>query len=149
MLSSLVLKSFCPLIKDLKSLEQTGVFVKTLNNYVKGSVFCVSADNLGAHALAGFQESFNVNHFCRFCLTNRGEIATTAISDFQLRSREQHNTFLLQVHHENVPHENGVKRECVLSRAVNVNALIYAINAAAINAINYLNATYCLHLDRT
>ena len=86
-----------PLIKDLKSLEQTGVFEQTLNNYVKGSVFCVSADNLGAHTLAGFQESFNVNNFCRFCLTNQGEIATTAICDFQLRSREQHNTFLVQL----------------------------------------------------
>lgn len=53
--------------------------------------------------------------FC-FCLTNRGKIATTAISDFQLRSREQHNTFLLQLSHENVPHVNGVKSECVLSK---------------------------------
>ncbi|XP_036952445.1 uncharacterized protein LOC119018692 isoform X1 [Acanthopagrus latus] len=109
-------KFFNPLVKDLKSLEQTGVFVQTLDNYVKGSVFCVCADNLGAHGLAGFQESFNVKNFCRFCLTNRGEIATTAISDFQLRYREQHDTFLLQLCQENVPHVNGVKSECVLSK---------------------------------
>ncbi|XP_071337763.1 uncharacterized protein [Trachinotus anak] len=98
-------KFLSPLLKDLKSLEQTGLFVQTLNNYVKGSVFCVCADNLGAHALAGFQESFNVKNFCRFCVTNRGEIATTAISDF-----------LLQLNNENVPHVNGVKSECVLSK---------------------------------
>ena len=59
-------KFLSPLIKDLKSLEQTGVFVKTLNNHIKGSVFCVCADNLGAHALAGFQESFNVKTFVDF-----------------------------------------------------------------------------------
>ena len=109
-------KFFSPLIKDLKSLEQTGVFVQTLDNYVKGSVFCVCADNLGAYSLAGFQESFNIKKFCRFCLTHRGEIATTAISDFELRSREQHNTFLLQLSHENVSHVNGLKSECILSK---------------------------------
>lgn len=90
--------------------------MQTLNNYVKGAVFCVCADNLGALSLAGFQENFNVKNFCRFCLTNRGELATTAISDFQLRSREQHNSFLLQLSHENVSHVNGVKCECVFSK---------------------------------
>ena len=30
--------------------------------------------------------------------------------------------------------------ECIFFRAVSVNALIYAINAAAINAIKYFNA---------
>lgn len=109
-------KFLSPLIKDLKSLEQTGVFVQNLDSYVKGSVFCVCADNLGAHALAGFQENFNVKNFCRFCLTNRGDIATTAISDFQLRSREQHDTFLLKLSLENVAHVNGVKNECALSK---------------------------------
>lgn len=74
------------------------------------------ADNLGAHALAGFQEHFNVKNVCRFCLTNRGDIATTAISDFQLCSREQHDTFLLKLSLENFAHGNGVKNECVLSK---------------------------------
>ena len=43
---------------------------------------------------------------------------------------------------------------CVICRAVSVNALIYAINAAAINAIKYFNAINatlhffeCLYLD--
>ena len=40
-----------------------------------------------------------------------------------------------------------------ITRAVSVNALIYAINAAAINAIKYFNAINatlkCLYLDRT
>ena len=46
--------------------------------------------------------------------------------------------------------------KCVSIRAVSVNALIYAINAAAINAIKYFNAINatlkkikCLYLDRT
>src|SRR4029434_10429010 len=49
-------------------------------------------------------------------------------------------------------HNQGMEGLCVLFRAVSVNALIYVINAAAINAIKYfnaINATFflCLYLD--
>lgn len=53
-----------PLIKDIQFLETNGVFVEALDTFVKGTVFCVCADNLGAHSLVGFQESFSVEHFC-------------------------------------------------------------------------------------
>lgn len=62
-------KFISPLVKDIGSLEEVVVFVQALDNYVKGTVFCVYAANLGGHGLAGFQESFNVSQFCRFCLT--------------------------------------------------------------------------------
>lgn len=51
-------KFFDPLVKDIGHLEQQGVFVKLLNSNLKGTVFCVCADNLGAYSLAGFQENF-------------------------------------------------------------------------------------------
>ena len=70
-----------PLIKDIKSLEKHGVFVEVLGKFVKGTVFCVCADNLGAHSLAGFHESFNVEKFCRFCCLNRDQIATVEPRD--------------------------------------------------------------------
>ncbi len=60
-----------PVIRDL---ENIGVFVQSLGSYVKGTVLFVSANNLGAHSLAGYQESFNVEKFCRFCLANRVDI---------------------------------------------------------------------------
>lgn len=44
-----------PLLKDLRCLEQEG-------NFVKSTVYCVCADNLGAHGLAGFSESFTVEN---------------------------------------------------------------------------------------
>lgn len=59
-----------PLIRDLKHLKTTGIFVKRLGSCIKGIVMYVSADNLGAHSLAGYQESFNVEKFCRFCLAS-------------------------------------------------------------------------------
>lgn len=47
-----------PLLKDLITLEQCGVFISQLNECIRGTVSCVIADNLGAHGLAEFVESF-------------------------------------------------------------------------------------------
>ncbi len=59
---------FRPLIQDLATLEEHGVYVEQLAECVKGTVLYVAADNLGAHTLAGFQESFAAERFCRFCI---------------------------------------------------------------------------------
>jgi len=109
-------KFLYPLIKDIQSLEQTGVFIEVLGRFVKGTIFCVCADNLGAHSLAGFQECFNVDKFCRFCLISRKKIGTTETIDFQLRTEEQHNTFVAELEASDQQSVNGVKRECVLSK---------------------------------
>lgn len=62
-----------PLIHDLMSLEKDGVYVEALGASVKGTVLYVAADNLGAHALAGFYENFSVDKFCRFCMASRSD----------------------------------------------------------------------------
>lgn len=49
-----------PFINHLRAFEQDGIHIKALDNHLKGTVFCVCADNLAAHGLAGFQESFCV-----------------------------------------------------------------------------------------
>ena len=48
-----------PLLKDLVILEEHGAFISQLNEVIKGSVSCIITDNLGAHGLAGFVESFS------------------------------------------------------------------------------------------
>lgn len=48
-----------PLLKDLVILEKRGVFITQLNECIKGTVNSVIAENLGAHGLAGFVESFS------------------------------------------------------------------------------------------
>lgn len=106
-----------PLVKDIKSLEQVGIFVPALQKYVKGTVFCVCADNLGAHGLAGFQESFIVDNFCRVCLVSQKQIASTAPQDFQLRTPEQHDSLLKELQSgDELRSLRGVKKECVLSK---------------------------------
>ena len=62
-----------PLIHDLMSPEKDGVYVEALGASVKGTVLYVAADKLGAHALAGFYESFSVDKFCRFCMASRSD----------------------------------------------------------------------------
>lgn len=106
-----------PLINDIKCLEQEGIFVEVLDQFIKGTVFCVCADNLGAHSLAGFYESFTVEKFCRFCLISKDQIATTDVHDFQLRDVDEHNIFLEELRqNENLQSINGVKKECVLGK---------------------------------
>lgn len=62
-----------PLIQDLTILEKHGVFVSQLGTFVKGSVQCVIADNLSAHGIGGFVESFSGGSICRFCTGDKSE----------------------------------------------------------------------------
>lgn len=55
-----------PLLQDLIILEQNGVFISGLGEFVKGTIQSVIADNLGAHGIAGYIESFSGTYFCRF-----------------------------------------------------------------------------------
>ena len=51
-----------PLLRDVHTLENDGVLIESIAQNVKGTVFCVSADNLAAHGLGGFVESFRTGH---------------------------------------------------------------------------------------
>lgn len=107
-----------PLIKDLEVLEQQGLYVQKLGSTVRGTVLYVSADNLGAHSLAGFHESFNVDKFCRFCLASRQDIDTHEVKEgvFPLRTVEAHKQDLLELNRHQFVSVNGVKSDCVLDR---------------------------------
>lgn len=59
------------LLCDLVALEKLGVYIEHLGTSAKGTFLFVSADNLGAHSLAGFYESFSVDKFCRFCMASK------------------------------------------------------------------------------
>ena len=59
-------KVLFPLLKDLKELEDTGVFVD--DKYFKFRLFTICGDNLGSNMLGGFNCHFALNsYFCRFC----------------------------------------------------------------------------------
>ncbi len=78
-----------PLLQDLCVLEEHGVFISKLGKFVKGTVHSVVADNLGAHSLAGFVESFSGQYVCRFCTAQKVDIQSKDVQsgDFVLRTK--------------------------------------------------------------
>lgn len=56
-----------PLLQDHVTLESRGLFIAHLGEFVKGTIQCVIADNLAAHGISGYIESFSGRYICRFC----------------------------------------------------------------------------------
>ena len=81
-----------PLLRDLKSLEEDGIFVPHLGKVIKGTVFSVIADNLGAHSLGGFVESFSGSYVCRFCIGDRSQFQELEVrtGGFPCRTKQQY-----------------------------------------------------------
>lgn len=107
-----------PLLKDLAQLEEEGLFIHVLGKILKGTVFCVAADNLGAHSIGGFVESFSATHICRFCLAELSEIQVKEVRTgaFQPRTKQQLSE-QIQIALENptLIHCYGVKKRCALT----------------------------------
>lgn len=106
-----------PLLQDLKILEDHGVYVSLVGTFLKGTVQCVVADNLGAHSIAGFNANFSGDFFCRFCIAKRCDIGFHCVASgaFSLRSKEVHADHV-RAAIENNAHCFGVKQECVLTK---------------------------------
>ena len=68
-----------PLLHDLQLLQSDGItlHMNECINIVKGKLISISADNLSAHALAGFQVYFHTGRICRFCMTDKKDLVTT------------------------------------------------------------------------
>ncbi|KAK2848117.1 hypothetical protein Q7C36_009799 [Tachysurus vachellii] len=110
-----------PLIQDLVFLEQQGVYVEQLGASIKCTVLFVAADNLAAHSLGGFFESFTVGQMCRFCMATREEIQHKEVQtgSFQPRTKENHNRQVQDVLHDpTMAQQYGVKRSCPLSESL-------------------------------
>lgn len=110
-----------PLLTDLQLLENQGIYISRLGTSVRGTVLYTSSDNLGAHSLAGFQESFNVDKFCRFCLASRHDIQRSSVQSksFLLRTKESYNKNISTLReNENLKVVDGVKGHCVLNKVI-------------------------------
>lgn len=108
-----------PLLKDIVQLEEEGVFIPLFGKKIKGTIVSVVADNLGAHSLGGFLESFSGSHVCRFCLGKLSEFQVKEVRTgaFQARTKQEHS-FHVQAALESptVTHCFGVKRQCPLTK---------------------------------
>ncbi|KAL2093349.1 hypothetical protein ACEWY4_010661 [Coilia grayii] len=107
-----------PLLRDLKVLEDEGISVACLDKNLKGTAFCVVADNLGAHSIGGFVESFSASHYCRFCTAERSEVQSHAVNAgiFPLRTKHDHSLHVEKaLNNSTHGHCFGVKSQCAIS----------------------------------
>lgn len=83
-----------PFVKDLKTLSDTGVTLcyKGKEEVWKGSLLAFLADNLAAHEVGGFKESFSFSRrFCRSCMTDKEQSQEHFQEDqFLIRTAESH-----------------------------------------------------------
>lgn len=84
-----------PFMRDIGLLESDhGVEIKIngISYTFHGSIGPLSSDNLGAHSIGGFVESFNSLRVCRVCMGTSNDIQTKFTQDqYQLRTRASHN----------------------------------------------------------
>ena len=90
-------KLFAPLIKELKMLSTEGLEL-TVNEksyrFLVG-LATVSADNLSAHSLGGFQQHFVSGRICRFCMADREDIGHLfRVAECRLRTKDIHDYHL-------------------------------------------------------
>lgn len=107
-----------PLLTDIQSLEKDFLFVPALGKAIKGTVVSVVADNLGAHSVAGFVESFAGSYICRFCVGERSKFQSNEVrsGSFHQRTKDQHTLHVqTAVSSPDHPHCYGVKKQCALS----------------------------------
>lgn len=81
-----------PLLKELCSFENNGIFIPSIGKNIKGTVHCVVADNLGAHSISGLVESFSGPYVCWFCLGQRSDFQLKEVQSaaFRRRTKEEH-----------------------------------------------------------
>lgn len=110
-----------PLLHDVHTLEEDGVFIESVGQNVKGTIFCVSADNLAAHGLGGFLESFRADYVCRFCMATSEEFQATEVKkdEFVQRTKASHDQHVQNVlQNESSSSQFGVKGDCVLRESL-------------------------------
>lgn len=119
-------KIFQPLLQDLKTLEDLGVYVPLFGESLQGTVFSVVADNLGAHSVAGFLQCFSVQYYCRICTGSSSDIQLHSVASgaFSLRSKELHQTHVGQVK-DTGSSCSGVKKKCVFTKNLSHSHVIF------------------------
>lgn len=106
------------IVRDIGYLEQFGIEID--DGYsIKGTISCLSFDNLGANASIGMCESFNSNFFCRICTMAKNDCQTQCKEDrSKYRTMDEYQKHLSVVENSvkvNLSESFGIKRYCVLN----------------------------------
>lgn len=113
------------ILEDFKIMETVGVNVN--GNIIKGCLFTMSFDNLGANVCYGLVQSFNANYFCRFCECHHNECKTsTKDNPDKIRNIDSYNAMCARILKENdldVTETKGVRSYCKLNDLSNFHIL--------------------------
>lgn len=118
-----------PVVDDLKRLESVeGLCV--FDAHLHGTLILFSADNLGAHSVFGFLESFSARKFCRLCeavKTDKKFLET----DLTLRTPKSYDSAVNLLHsHDYNPSLTGIKAGCILNEIPSFHVTTnYALDA--------------------
>ncbi|CAF1349052.1 unnamed protein product [Rotaria sordida] len=100
-------KFYDPIVKELNDLQLTGLTINTFNSQLLFSFSAIAADNLAAHNVAGFQQTFSSGNFCRRCLiTYENPLIPLTDVHFIQRTYSQHEKCLQLL--KNKPHIKSV-----------------------------------------
>ena len=109
-----ILHSVVSLLQQLESEQGVVVKVNGVEETIHAILILFSADNLGAHTLFGFMESFNAKYFCRFCKCTHCEIQTSLKTEtFDRRTRAEYDMCVSESRSNNYnASESGIKHGC-------------------------------------
>ena len=109
-------KLFQHLIKDLKKLENEGVYLGDKWGRKRGTVAFILGDNLGSHMIGGYVENFSTcSHWCRYCLFPKDDLNAGLVipRSYAARTKENYEKALSEKGEES--HYQGVKYNSVFN----------------------------------
>ncbi|XP_047123578.1 uncharacterized protein LOC124806573 [Hydra vulgaris] len=109
-----VLKNVLCQLQELESEQGVQVKVNGKEITIHAIIVIFSADNLGAHSLFGFMESFRATYFCRFCKCTQTELQETFRSiAFEKRTIADYNRCIVESQPTDYdPSKTGIKHGC-------------------------------------
>lgn len=114
------------IISDIRLIETNGIRTSS-NRTLKGTLACVSFDNLGGNILFGFSGGFNANYYCRICETKRSECQTMVDGNaIVLRTKIEYEQIVAQIEsgaNLNLTETKGIKSACLLNNMPNFHIL--------------------------
>ena len=115
-----------PLVEDLITVAEKGVSVERDGQLftIKGALVAVVADNLAAHGIGGFFESFTSVYPCRFCLLRKNNLKLQFVSCSNLRTQETYQRQLERISKfDRLQSVYGLKRNSCLNRIPNFHVV--------------------------
>ena len=112
-----ILKNVLCQLQELESEQGVQVIVNGKKITIHAIIALFSAENLGAHSLFGFMESFLATYFCRFCKCTQSELQETYWSIiFEKQTIANYNLCVVESQSTDFdPSKTGIKHGCSLS----------------------------------